>query len=97
MIACNISQSGTSTVGTNDHGSCCIASEPGAVWNNCSGEPSAEVTPSVLIGAELARNDNRREALSPQQGGCHGGSDDDQGTYGGCRFRRRACGNRGSP
>jgi len=27
MIACNISQSGTSTVGTNDHGSCCIASD----------------------------------------------------------------------
>ena len=29
MIACRISQIGTSTVGTNDHGACCIASEPG--------------------------------------------------------------------
>ncbi len=29
MIACRISPVGTSIVGTNDHGACCIASEPG--------------------------------------------------------------------
>jgi hypothetical protein len=29
MIACRMSHIGTNTVGTNDHGACCIASEPG--------------------------------------------------------------------
>ncbi len=29
MIACRINQIGTRTVGTKDHGACCIASEPG--------------------------------------------------------------------
>jgi hypothetical protein len=39
MIACRINQIGTSTVGTNDQGACCIASEPGP-GKSCKGEPS---------------------------------------------------------
>jgi hypothetical protein len=33
MIACRISQIGTSTVGTKDQGACCIASEPDAYFS----------------------------------------------------------------
>ena len=39
MIACRIIHIGTSTVGTNDHGRCCMASEPGP-GKTCSGEPA---------------------------------------------------------
>ena len=64
MIACRISQIGTSTVGTNDHGACCIASEPGPA-NSCKGEPSAEVMPKgdrqhEIGGAEQVPGRDRR-------------------------------------
>jgi hypothetical protein len=42
MIACRISQIGTSTVGTKDQGACCIASEPGP-GKNCKGERQHEI------------------------------------------------------
>jgi hypothetical protein len=47
MIACRMSQIGTSIVGTNDQGMCCMASEPGLA-NNCKGEPSADVMPKAI-------------------------------------------------
>src|SRR5262245_28796024 len=39
MIPCRISQMGTSTVGMNDQGAYCIASEPGP-GKSCKGDPS---------------------------------------------------------
>src|SRR5262249_15640773 len=53
MIACRMSQIGTSTVGTNDQGTCCIACEPGP-GNSCKGEPSAEVTPKAIANTRSA-------------------------------------------
>src|SRR5262249_9597099 len=47
MIACRISQSGTSTVGTNDQGGYCIASEPGP-GKICKGEPSDDGMPKAI-------------------------------------------------
>src|SRR5262249_46277520 len=53
MIACRISQIGTSTVGTNDQGACCIAFEPG-LGKSCKGEPSADVTPKAIASTRSA-------------------------------------------
>src|SRR6516225_197007 len=63
MIACKINQNGTSTVGTNDHGSCCIAAEPGPV-KICKGEPSADVTPSVIASARSAAPNKFQAAIA---------------------------------
>src|SRR5262245_40424330 len=60
MIACRISQIGTSTVGTNDQGACCIASEPGPE-KSCKGGPSVYVRPKA-IGSRRSAAPNRFQA-----------------------------------
>src|SRR4029077_242832 len=85
MIACKINQNGTSTVGTNDHGSCCIAAEPGPV-KTCKAEPSADVTPSVKTGALMRTNRPDRE--SGRSNGQHDYGDYDEREVG---VRHRQC------
>src|SRR5262249_23025989 len=53
MIACRMSQIGTSTVGMNDHGGYCIASEPGPA-KSCTGDPSADVAPKTIASTRSA-------------------------------------------
>jgi hypothetical protein len=56
IVPCMIRYGGTSTVGTNDHGRCCIAAEPGDQWKSCSGEPSADVTPRKIATSRKIPN-----------------------------------------
>jgi hypothetical protein len=63
MFACRISQIGTSTVGTNDHGACRMASEPGP-GNNCKGEPSADVTPKAIASTRSAAPNRFQAAIA---------------------------------
>src|SRR5262245_31386861 len=63
MIACRISQIGTSTVGTNDQGAYCIASEPGPA-KICNGEPSDEVMPKAIAATRSAAPNRFQAAIA---------------------------------
>src|SRR5262245_25231699 len=63
VIACRISQIGTSTVGTNDQGACCIAAEPGP-GKSCTGEPSADVMPKVIASTRSAAPNRFQAAIA---------------------------------
>src|SRR5262245_22159938 len=64
MIACRISQSGTSTVGTNDQGTYCIASEPGP-GKICKGEPSDDVMPKAMASTRSAVPNRFQAVIAP--------------------------------
>src|SRR5215471_19353795 len=66
MTACKISQNGTSTVGTNDHGSCCIAADPGGAVKICKGEPSADVTPRKIARTRSAVPNRFHTMIAPE-------------------------------